>query len=600
MAARPRTAPAAPSAGVAIPPDLFILVRPPPSVSTHPLNLQIQLLVPSISREPPQRRSGEYSRSSSQAGSIADDRQSTTAASATSLDAVAGASVSRSGSRGSGTDDSLGSGARAEDLKRTNSVGSTRSGRSTASGSVGSEYSGPSSTGTGGRRRVTPLLNLNFHSVLPTVVTDAGTDQRVAKFLKRGVEMTGLAILDPLDLSNPPTPSSTLAVPSASSPAPAPPPPPSTSTNTSSGPASNLFSRFKKLSFGAKPPPSSSPSQQTPPSSPFSSFLPRSTSNSSNTSSNTSTSSPSKFLSSLTSTSTGEGAPTPRTVPLLRTPSDDGVSQLHPSPPPSAPLPPPPTGYAFVVRKWLRDDLASASGSGGTPRPNTEVRIEWARSRERGYKNGRGRRTDAGRSSISLARSSDAGQGGSPAPILEGEEGEAAEGGEGQPPPSPEEADDDGEESDPEDSERPWVCTLVYPSSASSSSSSSRPVSSTPTSSTMSPSASQRPRRLHLATLRPAPHHPKLVSTLLLPPSLPSIPLGTFSPSRGLQGGVLSLEELRDLAMVSAMWVAIREGLGGLARERDAVGGVAAGLGLTKVRSGRVSKGLREKMGGRR
>ncbi|GAA5907474.1 hypothetical protein JCM5296_006917 [Sporobolomyces johnsonii] len=589
MSARPRTAPSIPSAGLAIPPDLFILVRPPPSVSTHPLNLQIQLLVPSISREQPQRRSGEFSRSSSRAGSFADDRQSTTAASATSLDAIAGASVSRSGSRGSGTDESLAGGPTAEDLKRTNSVGSTRSGRSTASGSFGSEYSGPSSTGTGGRRRVTPLLNLSFHSVLPTVVTDAGTDQRVAKFLKRGVEMTGLAILDPLDLSSPPALSSSLAVPSASSPSSAPPPPPSAGANASSSPASNLFSRFKKLSFGAKPPPSSSASQQPPPSSPFSSFLPRSTSSSSSTSSNASTSSPSKFLSSLTASSTGEGAPTPRTVPLLRTPSDEGVPQQL-----SAPLPPPPTGYAFVVRKWLRDDLASASGSGGVPKPNTEVRIEWARSRERGYTSGRGRRRDAGRSSVSLARSSDAGQAGSPAPILEGEEGGPAEGGEGQPPP-PDEADDDGEESDPEDSERPWVCTLVYPSSSSS----SRPVSSiSPTSSAMSPSPSRR--RLQLATLRPAPHHPKLVSTLLLPPSLPSIPLGTFSPSRGLQGGVLSLEELRDLAMVSAMWVAIREGLGGLARERDAVGGVAAGLGLTKVRSGRVGKGLREKMGGRR
>lgn len=71
---------------------------------------------------------------------------------------------------------------------------------------------------------------------------------------------------------------------------------------------------------------------------------------------------------------------------------------------------------------------------------------------------------------------------------------------------------------------------------------------------------------MHLATLQPAPHHPKLVSTLLLPPTLPSIPIGgSYSPLRGFSGGgVLGPEDLRDLAMCTAMWVAVREGLGAL------------------------------------
>ena len=99
-------------------------------------------------------------------------------------------------------------------------------------------------------------------------------------------------------------------------------------------------------------------------------------------------------------------------------------------------------------------------------------------------------------------------------------------------------------------------------------------------------------RRIQLATLRPAPHHPKLIATLLLPPTLPSIPLGQFSPDQGLQGGVLSNEVLRDLVHTTSMWLSIREGLGGLGKEKDSQN-IAAGLGLVKVRSGKVGRTLR-------
>ncbi|KAL7341312.1 hypothetical protein BJY59DRAFT_97721 [Rhodotorula toruloides] len=198
---QPQT-PHSPAAAPPPPPDLFVLVRPPPGSSAHPLNLQVQLLVPSTAHRP------------SGAGGV----------SATSLDKVAGASVSRDGDVGSvegagGGWRASGSFERARSSSRGRaSPGSARVSRSPslsslASGRSGySVYSGESgvtgtssATGTGtgtgsGRRKVTPLLNLAFHSVLPTVVTDAGTDQRVAKFAKRGVEFTGLAIFDPVDL----------------------------------------------------------------------------------------------------------------------------------------------------------------------------------------------------------------------------------------------------------------------------------------------------------------------------------------------------------------------------------------------------------------
>ncbi|GAA6059949.1 hypothetical protein JCM10212_003089 [Sporobolomyces blumeae] len=644
------------------PPDLFVLVRPPPSLSTHPLNLQVQLLVPSIAREQHYqqqhaRQSGEYSRSSSRNGSFADEPRpgasssfapttqldrvatpSSAGTSAVSFDAIAGASVSRAGSRVSvdGGEASLRPDGAADDaLRRIPSGGSTRSRGSTNSMSARSD----ATSATGTRRRVTPLLNLSFHSVLPTVVTDAGTDQRVGKFLKRGIELSGFAIIDPLDLSQPPSLVSTRvsrSPPSSPTPASA-----QTPQSAVTGPG-NLFAKFKKLTFGAKPnsaspTPQQGSTQQLPTSPTSTSFFSRSTSTSSNLSA--AASSPSKFLPSL---GLSEGAPTPRTVPLLRTGSDENVPQSPNSTSSATPrraMPPSsiglPSGYAFVVRKWLRDDLVGISEASGAPTAQTQIRIEWIRASDQEYRrlsSKRRGRTGSGSGSLSASRSrSEAGSSSrrssdAVGPPVVPEEREfvssngagngngatltnspdemdrrnGADGGMMGPEDEGDE-DDAGDESDPEDSERPWICTLYYPSSTSSTpASTDKPVSSSPPGSTAT-STPMRPnpstRRLQLATLRPAPHHPKLIATLLLPPTLPSVPLGTFTPSSGLLGGVLSNETLRDLVHVSAMWLSIREGLGGLNREKD-VQNLAAGLGLVKVKSGKVGRTFRGFGGG--
>ncbi|PWN50970.1 hypothetical protein IE53DRAFT_386702 [Violaceomyces palustris] len=78
-------------------------------------------------------------------------------------------------------------------LRRNNSIGSSKSGRSEVStaASVASTSSG---------RRVTPLYNLSFHNILATTVSDAGTDQRVAKYSKKGVEIDGFGLLEPCEL----------------------------------------------------------------------------------------------------------------------------------------------------------------------------------------------------------------------------------------------------------------------------------------------------------------------------------------------------------------------------------------------------------------
>lgn len=52
-----------------------------------------------------------------------------------------------------------------------------------------------------GKQRIVPLYNLAVHNVVqPTTVTDAGTDSKVAKFLKRSLDITGVGILEPSEV----------------------------------------------------------------------------------------------------------------------------------------------------------------------------------------------------------------------------------------------------------------------------------------------------------------------------------------------------------------------------------------------------------------
>ncbi|KAJ1019938.1 hypothetical protein NDA16_004219 [Ustilago loliicola] len=140
------------------PPELLVIVKPPPSKQANPLNLQIQLVMP---QQLQNRRDGSQRRSSMDS-SVAHGELST----APSLE-----------------------------LRRRDSITSTKSAGSelSASGSVASASTG---------RRVTPLYNLNFHSILSTTVSDAGTDQKVAKYVRKGIDLDGFGILEPRELIN--------------------------------------------------------------------------------------------------------------------------------------------------------------------------------------------------------------------------------------------------------------------------------------------------------------------------------------------------------------------------------------------------------------
>ncbi|KDN41122.1 hypothetical protein RSAG8_07676, partial [Rhizoctonia solani AG-8 WAC10335] len=117
---------------------------------------------------------------------------------------------------------------------------------------------------------------------------------------------------------------------------------------------------------------------------------------------------------------------------------------------------------------------------------------------------------------------------------------------------------DDGD-SDPEDSETPWSCTLrIVPLDSSSS-----------------------PLKLRLAHLVPAPHHPKVIGQFKMPFPLPDVsiqelelvPRSAQDPfgMDAKQGGgemVMSSEEIKDVVCTTALWLMVREGFGGLSGKK--------------------------------
>lgn len=194
--------------------------------------------------------------------------------------------------------------------------------------------------------------------------------------------------------------------------------------------------------------------------------------------------------------------------------------------------------------------------------------------------------------------------------------------------------DDDGEESDPEDSETPWTCTLVLSSIPSSPQAfweneqmatcdtrdsltavHSRPRSHISAESALPSSTSVqsvtgaiapgptgtnsklvRPEmpgtllRLKVGTLSPAPHHPKVVSQLKVPYPLPDVdvpharvrkrhatPVGVARPTSSKGGAkdtevpedsLFRAEEIKDIMSCTAFWLVVREGFGGVGKEK--------------------------------
>lgn len=150
---------------------------------------------------------------------------------------------------------------------------------------------------------------------------------------------------------------------------------------------------------------------------------------------------------------------------------------------------------------------------------------------------------------------------------------------------------DDGEDSDPEDSETPWVCTLKVRRTTASFAKSDR----------LGLKQSSRSRekvlKLKVATLSPTPHHPKVVAMLKVPFPLPDIEVERlcirrrtreFIPEQGdvnemgemeqpgsasrdafntnYRGLELAAEEIKDIICSTALWLIVREGTAGVGR----------------------------------
>ena len=148
---------------------------------------------------------------------------------------------------------------------------------------------------------------------------------------------------------------------------------------------------------------------------------------------------------------------------------------------------------------------------------------------------------------------------------------------------------DDGDESDPEDSETPWTCSLHLRSRTYShrrSSTTSHP-DHLPLES--SPAEPRVDVKLKVATLAPAPHHPKVVAQIKTPYPLQDVLINEgvvrprttagLPPSEGNDAGalVLTAEEIKDVVSCTGLWVIVREGYGGLAKRRKGDGWLIRG-----------------------
>ena len=517
-------------------------------------------------------------------------------------------------------------------LQHTISAGSNRSDTGStysASGSISSASSGSTISG----RRIVPLYNLHAHNVMTNTITDAGTDAKVAKFFKRGLEVMGLVILEPIEvwghyswedvgedaadfrrasisaLANPDLPTVVEVPSNATSPG-------SMSSKSSEPPSKKLFGRLFKKKEASFTPLGSSPALPQP---------------------------PPTIIEPPSSAATSS-------EPYLQPPVLGLQARLK-----SPTIPPHgrPSTYVWVIRKWIKgsggtwiDGMADSVGGvlgmrdgserNATEVTDVEVRFEWKKMKARGEESRR-RRTGTGASGLEeqggkarrhssvlesserrdthetpsdaalnkggplsnparktqnrlslqafIPRNKDAqstpGTMSSLAPLAEPTRASSPN-----PPASiattNTTGEDEGEESDPEDSETPWTCTLHLRSRTYT-----HRRSSTVSHSDTSPAEPRVDVKLKVATLAPAPHHPKVVAQIKTPYPLGDVLVDEgvvrprtagLPPSEGDEAAlVLTAEEIKDVVSCTGLWVIVREGYGGLAKKRKGDGWLIRG-----------------------
>ncbi|QRV85520.1 hypothetical protein RhiJN_13538 [Ceratobasidium sp. AG-Ba] len=176
--------------------ETFVVVRPPPSVSNHPLNLQLQLIPPKIE---PQHQARSASTSTTGSSSSAGGGYGGVGG-VPNVPPVSAGLQSRKEAAAAKADSPT-------DENELTRVRTNRSDLSQFYSSIGSSasvqsFSTMASTGTttGSSRRIIPLYNLSAHNVLQNTVQDAGTDATVSRFRKRGIDIVGLGVLEPIEV----------------------------------------------------------------------------------------------------------------------------------------------------------------------------------------------------------------------------------------------------------------------------------------------------------------------------------------------------------------------------------------------------------------
>ncbi|EKM52408.1 uncharacterized protein PHACADRAFT_260767 [Phanerochaete carnosa HHB-10118-sp] len=464
--------------------ESFIVVRPPPAKSNHPLNLQIQL-VPPTGRTPTVIRRFSEDSTDASLGRRSSTRSDVTAySSVTSLSTV----------------------------------------------------SSSTSTSSSGRRMIIPLYNLQAHNVMTNVIVDAGTDAKIARFMKRGLEVIGLAVLEPIELcgglkyedtsqasGNYPsllspegahTPTSSASLISDTTREPSPPPsvssPPPTAHERAPSGARKLFGKV----FKRKDNSSSTPKPRA--------ALPQLES----------TPKRSSVLLSPPHTASSHTFPD---VPSSAT--HNTILGIHPtvrSPSPARGFTTQklrPTTYAWPVQRWLK---GPPEGLAAPLDVLLEVRFDWTRAshsrrhRRPQSRDNRDSMIDSNAPSISsLARkqySTSSQEPLSSPPTsqrsLERSASPARDSIRSTTTTTDDSSqsrrrfshDEDGGDSDPEDSETPWTCHLVV-----------RRLQRSPNDNPDTPGMGDV--RVKVAAVVPAPHHPKVVSLLKIPFPLPDVVL---------------------------------------------------------------------------
>ncbi len=124
-------------------------------------------------------------------------------------------------------------------------------------------------------------------------------------------------------------------------------------------------------------------------------------------------------------------------------------------------------------------------------------------------------------------------------------------------------ANEDEGDSDPEDSETPWTCSIRVPSGPSSWKS-RHGTESTKWRTTCD--------GVMVATMYPAPHHPRVVAQFKLPLELPTLATGLTTShgadSTAVEEIMLTEENIKDCLFVTALWLVAREEFSGLGRKK--------------------------------